>query len=80
MLINILSTILLGASNYCMQRISAPTRKDIDSARAQGKMVDIGVLSIRNLLRIGGKRRILYTVLTLSSLPLHLLYVSTSMF
>ena len=30
--INVLSTILLGASNYCMQCASAPTREEIDKA------------------------------------------------
>ena len=49
LLINLLSTLLLGASNYCVQCLSAPTRKDIDKAHAQHKWLDIGVPSIRNL-------------------------------
>ena len=33
-LINIPSTLLLGASNYSMQCLSAPSRKDIDTAHS----------------------------------------------
>lgn len=49
LLINILSTVLLAASNYCMQCGSAPTRKDVDKAHLQHRWLDIGVPSIRNL-------------------------------
>lgn len=72
-LINVLSTVLLSSSNYCMQCLSAPTRKDVDVAHARGKWLDIGVLSIRNLRCISRKRVILWALLGLSSLPLHLL-------
>ncbi|CAI6338008.1 unnamed protein product [Periconia digitata] len=76
-LINILSTVLLSSSNYCMQCLSAPTRRDIDVAHAKGKWMDIGVLSVRNLRRISKKRVMLWALLGLSSLPLHLFYNST---
>ncbi|KAE8419468.1 hypothetical protein BDV36DRAFT_294303 [Aspergillus pseudocaelatus] len=75
--INILSTSLLGASNYCMQCLSAPTRKDIDRAHGKGRWLDIGVPSIRNLRQGSRKRAILWLCLVLSSLPLHLVYNST---
>ncbi|PVH96548.1 hypothetical protein DM02DRAFT_535057 [Periconia macrospinosa] len=58
--INILSTILLSSSNYCMQILSAPTRKEVDEAHAKGQWLDIGVLSIRNLRRINRRRVMLY--------------------
>ena len=35
--INVLSTILLGASNYSMQVLVAPTRENIDAAHPQGR-------------------------------------------
>lgn len=73
LLINILSTILLSASNYCMQCMSAPTRKEVDRAHSRGQWLDIGVQSLRNLNRIARKRLLLYLVLGFSSLPLHLL-------
>jgi len=71
--INILSTLLLSASNYCMQCLSAPTRKEIDTAHSQNKWVDIGVPSIKNLRRISGRKTLLWCILGSSSLPLHLL-------
>ena len=40
--INGLSTILLGASNCCMQCISSPTREEVDRSHIQGIRVDIG--------------------------------------
>ncbi|KAF2683140.1 hypothetical protein K458DRAFT_390412 [Lentithecium fluviatile CBS 122367] len=76
LLINILSTILLSSSNYCMQCLSAPTRKEVDEAHARRVWLDIGVPSIHNLSRISIKRVILWFLLGLSSLPLHLFYNS----
>ena len=76
LLINALSTILLAASNYCMQCLSSPTRKDIDKAHAQHRWLDIGVPSFRNLGSISRYRRCLWWLLALSSIPLHLLYNS----
>jgi len=72
-LINILSTVLLAASNYAMQCISAPTRTEVDTAHGQRIWLDIGILSMRNLRYIGAKRVVLFLLLGLSSVPLHLL-------
>ncbi|KAL2430720.1 hypothetical protein ABEF95_013198 [Exophiala dermatitidis] len=74
--INALSTLLLGGSNYCMQCLSSPTRKDVDTAHAKGKWLDIGVPSIRNLLSIPTYKLVLWLVLGFSSVPLHLMYNS----
>ena len=76
LLINILSTILLGASNYSIQCVSAPTRTDVDRAHRENLWMDIGVPSIRNLRYISWPRRILRCCLVLSSVPLHLMYNS----
>ena len=51
--INILSTLLLAASNNCMQCLVAPTRTSIDRAHAGRRWLDIGVHSIRNLKCVG---------------------------
>lgn len=72
-MINILSTILLGASNYAMQCLSAPTRTEIDIAHGKRKWLDIGIPSVRNLGRISKRRALLWLLLVSSSLPLHLL-------
>ena len=74
--INILSTLLLGASNYSMQCLSSPTRSEIDKAHSQGIWLDIGVPSVRNLRRLSTNRIILWWLLAISSIPLHLLYNS----
>ena len=72
-LINILSTILLSGSNYCMQCLSAPTRGEIDKAHHARKWLDIGIPSFRNLRHISRSRLVLWILLAISSLPLHLL-------
>ena len=71
--INVLSSLLLGASNYCMQRLVAPTRKEVDKAHAKKKWLDIGIPSVRNLFHIGKWRVVLWLFLAASSVPLHLL-------
>lgn len=71
--INILSTIILSASNYTMQVLNAPTRKEMDQAHASGQWLDVGILSVHNLRIISRKRAALCLVLAASSLPLHLL-------
>ncbi|KAJ6190749.1 hypothetical protein N7519_000770, partial [Penicillium mononematosum] len=77
LVINILGTVLLGASNYGMQCLCAPTRGDIDRAHSRGKWLDIGVQSTRNLSHIPRIKLFLWISLAFSSLPLHLMYNST---
>lgn len=74
--INVFSTLLLGASNYCMQCLSSPTRQDIDKAHARKEWLDIGISSVRNLRRISWKRIVLWWLLAITALPLHLVYNS----
>ena len=74
--INILSTLLLGASNYCMQCLSSPSRAEIDSAHSQQIWLDIGVPSVRNLRRVSWNKVILWWLFAISTVPLHLLYNS----
>ncbi|OHE92057.1 hypothetical protein CORC01_12638 [Colletotrichum orchidophilum] len=49
LLINLLGTGMLSASNYCMQLQAAPTRENVDTAHAKHKWLDIGIPSLRNL-------------------------------
>ena len=74
--INVLSTLLLGASNYTMQCLSSPTREDINRAHSQNLWLNIGTSSIRNLLGISRSRMILWWLIAVSSVPLHLMYNS----
>ena len=76
LIINVLSTLLLGASNYTMQCLASPTREEVDRAHSQNRWLDIGVPSIRNLTRIPSHRKVLWWFLVISGVPLHLLYNS----
>ena len=71
--INVLSIILLAASNYTMQCLAAPTRRDLDRAHSQGRWLDVGVPSLRNLSQIGIARVILWVALAVTSMPIALL-------
>ncbi|GBF62717.1 hypothetical protein TMEN_5282 [Trichophyton mentagrophytes] len=77
LVINIFSTLLLSASNYTIQCLSAPTRADLDNAHKELCWLDIGILSVRNFRQISRPRSALWVILVLSSLPLHLMYNST---
>lgn len=72
----VLGTLLLGASNYCMQILSAPTREEVDAAHAKHRWLSIGVPSVRNLWNVSRTRGIIWLMLGLSSIPLHLLWNS----
>lgn len=70
--INILSTLLLGASNHTAQLLTAPARKDLDLQHARGAWLDIGVSSVRNLRYLPRWRTVVWATLVLSTVPLHL--------
>ncbi|KAL6712992.1 hypothetical protein ACLMJK_009388 [Lecanora helva] len=76
LMINILSTALLGASNYTMQCLASPTRSEIDKAHQRGSSVDIGLPSVRNFWSIARHRKVLWGLLALTTVPLHLLWNS----
>jgi hypothetical protein len=76
LVINILSTLMLGASNYCMQCLASPSRAQVDEAHAKRIWVRIGVPNIWNLLsRQRGKRQVLGWILLVTSAPIHLMFV-----
>lgn len=76
LLVNVLGTLLLDASSYCMQVLSAPNRNELARAHTQRYWLHIGVPSWRNLKWIGKDRVLLWALLLLSSVPLHLLFNS----
>lgn len=73
LVINILSTVLLAASNNCAQLITSPTRTAVDKAHGTGKWLGIGVPSIRNLRVFKKWEAICWVLLYLSAAALHLL-------
>ena len=64
---------VLSGSNYTQQCLAAPTRGEIDAAHAKRQWMDIGVPSVRNLLRIKRERTLLWIAIGFMSIPLHLL-------
>ena len=72
--INVLSTLLLGASNAAMQCLVAPSREDIDRAHPRGRVLEIGINGLANWRNMGWRRRSIWFALVMSSFPLHLLY------
>lgn len=77
LLINILSTILLAASSYCMQGLAAPSRNDVDRAHAKRIWIYIGTNGLTNLRHLSLRRILLWASLFMTSFPLHLLFVSS---
>lgn len=71
--INVLSTLLLGASNAAMQCLCAPTRAEVDKVHAIGSWLDIGISGLRNWHVMGSWRKYAWGFILLSSLPLHFL-------
>lgn len=67
---------LLGGSNYTMQCLTAPTREEINKGHRSRVSLDIGILSLKNLMRASKRKVILWGFLAVSSVPLHLLYNS----
>ncbi|KAF2971938.1 hypothetical protein GQX73_g1523 [Xylaria multiplex] len=74
LLINVLSTGMLSASNFCIQLQVSPTRADVDRVHEHNSWLDIGILSIKNLKYISRWRLASCIVLALSSLPIHLIF------
>lgn len=73
LIINLLSTILLNASNYTMQCLNSPTREAVDRAHAEKIWLDIGNPSWRNRKFVPRLNKILWFTLAFSSIPLHFL-------
>lgn len=76
LLINIFSTAVLASSNFFMQVVSSPTRKEIDYAHRSLHALEIGVSSFKNLGALSWFKSFAWVGLLLSSVPLHLLFNS----
>lgn len=71
--INVLGTLLLGASNLTLQLLVTPTRDEVDEAHAKGTWFDIEIPSLRNLWGISRFRAMLWCILAVTSIPIHFL-------
>lgn len=74
LLINILSSAILAASNYCMQCLAAPTRSEIENAHRNADWLDVGIPSLRNVASssFATRKKVCWWILGISSFPLHL--------
>jgi magnesium-transporting ATPase (P-type) len=75
-MISLLSTALLSTSNYIMQVLNAPSRKQVDGFHKRRESLYIGIQSFENAMCLGKHQTILWVLLGISAIPLHLLYVS----
>lgn len=71
--LNIISTAFLGAGNYCMQLLAAPSATEVSRSHKKDQSLEIGVQSVKNIAR--GKRiaRVLWISLGTVATVLHLL-------
>lgn len=70
--LNVFSSLFLGAGNYCMQVLVAPSKRQVRRAGAVGgRSYDVGVHSLRNLRRIRGSKKALWGGLCACSGLLH---------
>jgi len=76
LLVNAVSSAIMASSSFFSQVLSSPTRAEVDVSHAQGRPVDIGVLSWRNALRLSRFKTVAWVALLITSLPLHLLFNS----
>ncbi|KAM7210124.1 hypothetical protein V8F06_014494, partial [Rhypophila decipiens] len=76
LVMNILSSCMLAATNFAMQAWSAPTRSDIDKVHSKGGTIDIAVSSVCNMFWIRPVRLLFWVVMFLVALPLHFVFNS----
>jgi hypothetical protein len=76
LLINALATVTYAASSYTMQRLTAPTRQDLDAAHKDGDFFRIGSIAIWNLALLSRTKYVIFFLLWASSFPLHLVFNS----
>ncbi|RGP71411.1 hypothetical protein FSPOR_3389 [Fusarium sporotrichioides] len=72
--INIIGTGVLASSNFFMQTLAAPTRKEVDAAHKAGHWLEIGVQSFKNIRFLGWKKILFWSLFSLSSIPLLLFF------
>lgn len=74
--INVFSTCVLASSNFFMQIVSSPSRKEIDHAHRSLHSLEIGVSSFKNLGALSWFKILAWAGLFMTSVPIHLLFNS----
>ncbi|KAL0939943.1 uncharacterized protein CTRU02_206553 [Colletotrichum truncatum] len=75
--LNVLSTTVLASSNFFMQVLNAPSRREVAAAHARGDWLDIGIPSWRNAFRLSRFKAIAWIILFITSLPIHMFFNSS---
>ncbi|KAK5062496.1 hypothetical protein LTR84_004569 [Exophiala bonariae] len=73
LVINFIATLTISSSNYVMQCLSAPSERELAIAHDNGRSLQLGVSSPSNLRWLSGQKVFLWWLLSLSSIPVHLL-------
>jgi hypothetical protein len=73
LLLNAFSSLFLGAGNYCMQILVAPTGQEVRRAHDSGTYFDIGIHSIHNFWHVTRYRKMAWLGLGICSTLLHLM-------
>jgi hypothetical protein len=76
LLLNVCSTGVVASSNFFMQVLSSPTRRDVDKAHLQNVAMEIGVPSLRNVFCVGWFKGVCWFLFFASSFPIHLVFNS----
>jgi hypothetical protein len=72
--LNAFSSLFLGAGNYCMQILVAPSPREVQDAHLRDATYDIGTQSLRNLLQIRRtSKKVLWVAIGTLSTLLHLM-------
>jgi hypothetical protein len=72
-LLNMVSSLALGAGNFCMQVLAAPSRNEMNIAHGKGVCLEIGIPSVKNLRHVERQRVTAWVFIGLVSILLHLL-------
>lgn len=72
LVINVISTLTIASSNFFMQILNSPTRRDVDKAHAKNKWLEVGIPSFGNILHVSKYKTLAWVLFNLSSIPIHL--------
>jgi hypothetical protein len=76
LMLNVVSTAIFASSHFFMQVLNSPSRREVDAAHAAKSRMSIGVPSIRNIFRVSRFETCCWVVISVSSIPIHLLFNS----
>lgn len=76
LLLNVFSTGVMASSNFFMQVLSSPTRREVDKAHRRNVALEIGVPSLRNIFYVAWFKGACWLLFFASSLPIHLFFNS----